>query len=127
MKTRFPLLLFVVVSLLEIFSHILGNSFLHHLAKPLIMPALGWYYLGSVKWSTSTAIVLVAIVFSFLGDTFLMYDSLNQLYFMLGLGSFLLAHIFYAIAYGRHVFDLPDSPLANVQMIRMALPVIMTG
>jgi uncharacterized membrane protein YhhN len=127
MRTRLPLLLFAVFSVLEIFSHTLGNSFLHHLAKPLIMPALGWYYLVSVKWNTSTALVLVAIVFSFLGDTFLMYDSLDQLYFMLGLGSFLLAHVFYAIAYGRHVFDLADSPLANVQMIRMATPVILAG
>lgn len=127
MKTKLPLFFFAVVSLLEMLSHLIDSSFLHHLAKPLIMPSLGLYYLLSVKWNGLTALVLLAIVFSFLGDSFLMYDSLDQLYFMLGLGSFLLAHIFYAIAYGRHVTETEDDSLTNVHLIRMALPVVLAG
>jgi len=118
---------FVAAATLELFSHISSNTTWHQIGKPLIMPALGLYYFLSVKWNSKTAFVLAAILFSFLGDSFLMYEEKNEIYFMLGLGSFLLAHVSYAITYPKHRDDNEHDQLANVQIIRMAIPVLMGG
>ena len=40
---------------------------------------------------------MLALFFSWSGDILLMFVSRNELFFLLGLGSFLLAHIFYII------------------------------
>lgn len=123
----FALFIFIGAATYELFSYIFSTPQWHQFSKPLLMPSLGLYYFLSVKWNSTTALVLAAIFFSFLGDSFLMYESKNELYFMLGLGSFLLAHIFYAIAYPKHREDRENDQLANVQIIRMAIPVLMAG
>lgn len=43
--------------------------------------------------------VLLALVFSWFGDAFLLFQQVGSIYFMLGLGSFLLAHVFYIIRF----------------------------
>ena len=78
-----------------------------YLSKPLLMPVLGAaFYFGvraplrGLYW-----MVLLALFFSFLGDTFLMLPEQQEggpLFFMLGLGSFLIAHICYIVGFVRY-------------------------
>ena len=75
--------------------HITGSytriDMLMYIFKPLIIPILGLFYLKStVKLNY---LLIFGLFFSFLGDVFLLFNG--QLYFMLGLGSFLIAHLFY--------------------------------
>lgn len=82
----------------------INNEQLQYVFKPLIIPVLIGYFLFSVfavvnslkKW------VIAALFFSWVGDVLLMFDARNEIFFILGLASFLLAHIFY-ILYFHHV------------------------
>lgn len=69
----------------------------------------------------------MAISFSFLGDTLLLFGDVAEIYFMLGLVSFLLAHLFYVIAYRRHKFVVNASSIHRVRHIRMAFPIVLAG
>lgn len=60
--------------------------------KPLLIPAL-----IPIVWTIENdqvkRLLIVSLFFSFLGDVFLIFEG--QLFFILGLVSFLLAHVFY--------------------------------
>lgn len=83
--------LFVLVSIMYIIGLLLGNETLKFIFKPLIMLTLLLYYIKSVK--RKSKLFIGAVLFSFLGDILLLYDT--ELFFMLGLVSFLLAHILF--------------------------------
>jgi len=67
-------------------------------AKPLLMITLGLYFfsatVGYPRWRVH---VLAALVFSWAGDVFLISSD----WFIAGLVSFLIAHIFYIVAYQK--------------------------
>jgi uncharacterized membrane protein YhhN len=85
----------------------------HHLSKPLIMMSLGAYFVWQTrqvahqfKW-----FIITAFVFSWLGDSFLMYQKLDDIYFLLGLASFLIAHVFYMFAFKIWFEENHETPL----------------
>jgi uncharacterized membrane protein YhhN len=125
MKNSF-LILFVLASSSTIISQALGLENLHHWSKPIIMLALGGYYITATSRGRSWA-VLLAIVFSFFGDSFLLYEKKAPIYFMLGLGSFLLAHLIYIIAYKHHVDENNGDELMGVHRVRLAFPIVLAG
>jgi len=88
-RTKIIFKIFEVAATLDIIGIIFKIDILSLICKPLIIPALlGVYYFMSSyknKW------YIAALFFSFLGDTFLLFKG--SLYFMLGLSSFLLAHL----------------------------------
>lgn len=93
------ILLFAIALTGDIAAIQLNNEFLQFICKPLIVPALiGYLYSqikplgnGLQKW------VFLALLFSWAGDVLLMFVPRNENFFLAGLGSFLLAHIFYII------------------------------
>jgi uncharacterized membrane protein YhhN len=88
---------------------------------------LAGHYLQQVKPGNRSVSILFALGFSFLGDTFLMYEHLNPMYFMLGLGSFLIAHITYIIVYKHHVHQSNGDELMGLHRVRLAFPIILAG
>lgn len=104
-KTRFKptffLPLFIVLVILDLVTGSLQNDFLRHFTKPLILFSLFIYFaINGRSLARSTYILmLLALFFSWLGDSFLMYDSISSNYFMLGLVSFLTAHILYGVVF----------------------------
>jgi uncharacterized membrane protein YhhN len=74
------------------------SAALEHVAKPLVMVALGWLALtmGATQ-SQVGALVLVALGFSLVGDVFLLGRSTTD--FFGGLMAFLLAHAAYIFAF----------------------------
>jgi uncharacterized membrane protein YhhN len=98
MQKKFWLIFFVVVFICELVGVRLKNELLQLIFKPLIVPAIAGYFFtqlniaGSMpKW------ILLALFFSFAGDVLLMFQAKDQLFFLLGLSAFLIAHIFYII------------------------------
>ncbi|MDC9722622.1 MAG: lysoplasmalogenase [Urechidicola sp.] len=83
--------LFALVSIMYIIGLISGYEILKFIFKPLIILSLLLYYIKSVK--RKSKLFIGAVLFSFLGDVLLLYDT--ELFFMLGLVSFLLAHILF--------------------------------
>ena len=82
---------FIAVSILYVIGIVLNNEILKFVFKPLIMISLLAYYLSLVNKKHS--LYIGAVIFSFLGDVFLLFDG--ELNFMFGLVSFLIAHLFF--------------------------------
>ena len=95
MKYIFYPILFLYLTLVTIHLYC---CFHHHedirkATKCLLMPFLALtYYLGCPKEKLSKFII-IAIIFGYLGDIFLLIKGL----FLLGVGSFLVGHLFYII------------------------------
>jgi len=123
---RIALILFLAAAIGEIISIIAQLEGLHLISKPMIMVTLGVYYLSSVGDQRSL-VVLLAIFFSLGGDTALMFDSIDPIYFMVGLVSFLISHIFYIIAYHQHRNEEASNALQGIQKLRAAFPIVLAG
>ncbi len=93
---------FAVLSVANLMAVIKSLEWLIFLTKPLLVSSLAiWFYLNSDSASKSySKAFLAGLGFSVLGDVLLMFvKNQGELYFMLGLGSFLLAHLCYITAF----------------------------
>lgn len=95
------LIAYFIAMLLEIAAIIGSNSTLHFIAKPLLMPILAvvFYQYTRHSFDSIHKKILIALFFSWMGDVFLMFVFKNELFFLAGLGSFLVAHIIYIIVF----------------------------
>ena len=93
------LVVLAIVSVLELSAVAADNTVLEHLTKPLLLPLLIIFVLIEVGWNADPSIKFLVIgqFFSFLGDVALMFDG--DLWFALGIGMFLITHIFYLIGF----------------------------
>jgi len=97
-KSKIVLLVFMVVSLLDITGILFKIPILIQLFKPFILLSLMALYAVSVSERNKT--YMLALLFSFMGDFFLIFEG--ELYFIVGLVSFLIAHLFFIkIVFGR--------------------------
>lgn len=64
-------------------------------SKFFLMPLLAAYFLYSVRECSITKWIIAALLFSWIGDVLLQFEKADPLFFLLGLSSFLLAHVFY--------------------------------
>lgn len=103
MKQKHWKFLFAITLAGDIAAIQLNNELLQFVCKPLIVPALVGYFAtqtkavaaGFRKW------ILRALLFSWAGDVLLMFVTTNEKFFLAGLASFLLAHIFYIIFFHK--------------------------
>jgi uncharacterized membrane protein YhhN len=88
---------YLSIAIAELGSPFVSESvpWLHYVAKPMIMISLLGFYLSQSRFrqELSDYLMLGALLFSLLGDVLLMFEG--ELFFMLGLGAFLLAHLCY--------------------------------
>ncbi len=103
------------VSLIEIYAEFIHDSKLVFFTKPLVLPLIAFYFFSSVKGSLSAVhkLMLVAFLFSWFGDIFLMLTpetlsdthimgiAKNKNYFLGGLGSFLVTQILFLTSYRK--------------------------
>jgi uncharacterized membrane protein YhhN len=100
MVTMKPIwLILFIISAVTVFAGILFDVHMLYLtAKPLLMITLLLYFISASKGYPAWCFyVMAALIFSWGGDVFLMLDNM----FTAGLASFLVAHIFYIIAYQK--------------------------
>jgi uncharacterized membrane protein YhhN len=92
---------FWILALLDIVGITANIEILHFIVKPLLIPAL----LGLLFYSGSTIpgkkLLGTGLIFSWLGDVFLLFEYKYALFFIFGLASFLTTHIFYIIYFLR--------------------------
>lgn len=99
MKKRLWIIGFFIALVTDIVGIQTDNEIIQYLSKPMIIPFLAAYFFietGNIssklqKW------ILLALFFSWGGDVLLMFQGQRDIFFLLGLSSFLLAHIFYII------------------------------
>ena len=91
---------FAIVFFVELLAVTHKLTELRWVSKPLIcISLLLFLYFTIKKKSRFTSKVKIGLFFSLLGDVFLMIPLAGELYFALGLGSFLIAHLFYISAF----------------------------
>ena len=93
------------------------------LTKPMLVLSLLGYYL--VNASFRSALFILALGFCCLGDSLLLFQHGDERFFMLGLGSFLIAHIFYILSYRQHGHS-SDGAVGTLKA-RLAFPVVLAG
>ena len=101
-KKHAPFLVLYSLALLGVLlARAVDMPFLEFFCKPLLMPILAaWFWINAQKPLTVFAkLILGALFFSWGGDVFLMFQPQGDIFFILGLGSFLIAHILYIIAF----------------------------
>ena len=94
-KTAFPL--FIVVAVVQLLSILFEWEQLRFVSKPLLMPLLMLAVYANTEAGRGRHTIILALFFSFLGDTFLLYDYKNASFFIIGLVCFLITHIIYII------------------------------
>jgi len=93
---------YFLLAVAEIIGEYLELSLMVYLTKPLLMPVLGCWFLSQTKGIQNKRhkkLLILSIVFAFGGDTFLMFVTHNENFFLFGLASFLVGQLFYAFAF----------------------------
>ncbi len=85
----------------HILTRIIDFGLFSDFTKPALMPLLGLIVLMIGKNYSYKTLLLMALFFSWLGDCFLMFSG--EMYFMMGLGSFLMAHVFYLLIFRQQL------------------------
>jgi uncharacterized membrane protein YhhN len=88
---------FITVSMLHLAGQLSGEASLHLVTKPLLMPALLAWFLAVTPRSRLRTLVGFGLGWSWLGDLGLM--PAGEMWFLAGLGAFLVAQLAYAIAF----------------------------
>jgi uncharacterized membrane protein YhhN len=95
-----------------IVGEVTGEHALVYFCKPLMMVILSsWFFFRSRRFGDRfTLLIQVGMLFSWIGDIALMFDHLDQFYFIVGLGAFLLAQLCYAMGFAQNIADAGPSP-----------------
>jgi uncharacterized membrane protein YhhN len=99
MKKKYRILLFAAILTADLIAIQLHYKMAEYIFKPLIIIWLMSYFVLQSRHVQSSLKkwVILALLFSWLGDVLLMFQDDNSLFFLLGLSSFLIAHIFYIL------------------------------
>ncbi len=114
---------FFVIVILDILVGNIGDSKYRLVTKPLILLSLLVYFSINAKHLSKSSyyLMLAALSLSLMGDIFLLFDNRSNQFFILGLVSFLLAHLTYgAIFLKRRNKKLPIY-IYGVLMILIAI------
>lgn len=111
-----------MAGIVHIFMMVSGNNLLVTVSKYALMPLLWLYVITAIGFQKNIVFLSLAILFSWLGDIFLLYTVNNEIYFIAGLASFLIAHIFYILCF----LQLVDTRIKSFKW-KYALPLIIYG
>ncbi|MCF8248115.1 MAG: lysoplasmalogenase [Saprospiraceae bacterium] len=98
------LALFFGFAIVNLFAVSSGSEVLNFATKPLLVSFLAvWFFLQTRgNLTPSSRFFLVGLIFSVAGDTLLMFvNARGELFFLLGLGSFLFAHLSYITSFSK--------------------------
>ncbi|HMJ71261.1 MAG TPA: lysoplasmalogenase [Cyclobacteriaceae bacterium] len=123
---RIFFILFITDALVNLAGQFTGIQILSDVTKPLIVPFLVGYYVASTPFPRSIPL-MVALLACWLGDVALMFVGYAEIWFMAGLASFLVGHLFYIIIYRQFRWESVEDGLLPVQKVRFSLPVVLAG
>lgn len=111
--------IFLAIVVLDIGIGTLGYPEYRVFSKPLILISLLLYFLGTGRHleKMSYRLTGAALVLSLLGDIFLLFDAFSPVYFMVGLASFLLAHLLYGVVFSKKWNKKPSPVLYGVLLV----------
>ncbi len=92
--------LYVAFSIVYLAILVSGYERFDLFLKPILIPIIGFGAYFYRKFPTQNTL-LIALVFSWIGDVILLFTELGEIYFILGLVSFLTAHIIYCVLFNK--------------------------
>jgi len=103
LKKQAWIVLFSFALIANIVAGLLKNPILDYITKPFIVIAVAGYFLSQTKGIQSPfkVWIMFALCFSWTGDVLLMFQEKDSSFFLMGLSTFLVAHIFYIIFFHR--------------------------
>lgn len=96
MNKNISFIVFVIVVVVHLISVLLGYTVIGSITKILLIPTLAIWLLEGLK--NHSIFLLLALLFSWFGDILLVFQQ-RPVFFLLGLSTFLMAHIFYIITF----------------------------
>ncbi|MBS1489070.1 MAG: lysoplasmalogenase [Bacteroidetes bacterium] len=123
MKTSYALVLFFIVAAIEVTIQFFNLLPYDVFIKPLLVPLLALWYIR--QSFAKEKIFLLALLGCWVGDVFLLFAGIRELFFILGLGSFLGAQVLFIITYQK--FCWSGEGLNGPQKIRAAFPVLLAA
>lgn len=130
MKSKHLIILFFIAVVLEILGGLVYEvkaiPYGIWTFKPLLMPILMFWYYKETKAQTSfDKIILASLFFSWWGDNFLMPAIFKtDINFLLGLASFLVAHVLYIAAFVKTTITQKELLKAKPYLV---LPFVLIG
>lgn len=119
MHSKYGPYLFFACLLTELTAIAAGWNQLQLFTKPLLLLFLfTWFMLASKNYPPLRYLVAAALFFSWLGDIFLLFDA-AAVWFMAGLASFLVAHLFYILFFMKLRQRVPGSIAWNFFVVAM--------
>ena len=102
-KEKIFILIYLSILVIELISTtFLISEFFHFIAKPSLLISLIIYYLSCKQENkTIKKFILLALIFSLIGDILLMLVPIKDSLFIFGLIAFLVAHGMYVIAFSK--------------------------
>jgi len=84
------------------------NHVLEYICKPAMLVILSsWFFFNSRRYGDRfTLMIQAGLFFSLIGDIALMFQHMDEFYFLIGLGAFLIAQLCYAIAFLRNISEV---------------------
>ncbi len=97
----FTILYLVIVSIHLICGASEGLLAYTYYTKPAIVLSLLLYFISQSKSLPKSIrlLIILALLCSLIGDVALLFESLDPMYFIIGLAAFLIAHIMYILAF----------------------------
>ena len=85
-----------------------GRHGIEYISKPLMMVILSsWFFFNSRRYGDRfTLFIQAGLFFSLIGDVALMFQHLDEFFFLIGLGAFLIAHLCYCIAFIHNIAEV---------------------
>ncbi len=101
-SAKWLLRIFILLSILYLCCILFNSATLVFYLKPLLLLPLIVAAFTSTNFANKFTL-LAALAFSWIGDNLLLFVFKDAIYFMLGLASFLTAHIFYIVLFTKEL------------------------
>ncbi len=92
--------IYMAVSIVYLVILLSGNEYLDLYLKPALIPLLG-FAVYAYKRFPSRNTLLTALAFCWIGDIILLFADIAEIYFILGLVSFLISHVIFCTLFNR--------------------------
>lgn len=102
MKNELLLKSYIGISAVYLLIILLGQEQIAWFLKPFLLPflLLAVYFSGNFP---SKKFLLIALVFSWIGDIILLFADRHELFFIVGLIAFLISHIVYILLFNKQL------------------------
>jgi len=128
-KTKVLMAAYAAAAATDLMAITRGMDEVRLISKSVLMPLLILYAFTrfAEKKSGLFIMLIISLVFSWLGDLFLLFDTGESSFFIFGLLSFLLAHIAYIFIYRKAKYPNTELALLPTQQMRYLFILVLAG